>query len=291
MIPTYCWPTDTSPGQIFYKLVTSWNERTWSSWSGKCVYVCVCACVRACVRVCVCVQCMCVCLFIYVMFTWSTILSYSCTHHTTLTIHVLFLYASHYTYYICHISVCITLHLLYMSHLCTYHTMHTLTVHVTLLYVSHCAYAYCVCHMYRTTLTIHVTFLYVSHCAYCTCHISVCITLRLLYMSHFCTYHTTLTIHVTFLYVSHYTCAYHITVRITLCMLTVHFTFLYTSHYTYCTCHISVCITLCLLYMSHFCTYYTTLTVHITFLHYAYAYCVCITLCSLCHTDNLLAIF
>jgi len=210
----------------------------WSSWSGKCA----------------CVQCMCICLFIYIMFTWSTILSHSCTHHTTLTIHFLFLYVSHYTYYTCYISVCITLCLLYMSHFCTYHTMHMLTVHITLLYVSHYAYAHCVCHMYHTTLTIHVTFLYKSHYTYYTCHISVHITLHLLHMSPFCTYHTTL-------------------VRITLCMLTVHFTFLYTSHYTYCTCHISVRITLRLLYMSHFCTMHNMLTVHVIFLyvsHYAH---------------------
>ena len=49
--------------------------------------------------------------------------------------------------------------------------------------------------------------------------------------------------------------------------LTVHVTFLYISHYAYSTCHISVHITLHLLYMSHFCTYHTMLTVHVTFLY------------------------
>ena len=194
-------------------------------------------------------------------------MSYFCTHHTTLTIYVTFLYVSHCIYCTCHISVRITLciRLLCMSHYCTYHTVHMLTVCVIcialhLLYMSH----FC---MYHTALTVHVTFLYVSHCAYCTCHISVRITLHLLYMSHFCTYHTTL-VHITLLYVSHYACllcishfcTHHTT-------LTIHVTFLYVSHYAYCTCHISVRITLHLLYISHFCTMHM-LTVFVS--HYAH---------------------
>ena len=56
-------------------------------------------------------------------------MSYFCAYQTTLSVHVTFLYASHYAYCTCHISVRIRPRFLYMSHYCTYHIIVPFRIH------------------------------------------------------------------------------------------------------------------------------------------------------------------